>query len=93
MERFRPEAVVCQCGADGLVNDPLGTFNLTPTAYVSCARKLRSYGLPTLLLGGGGYNKPNAARCFVAVLAELRGIHLSDDIPEHDVILDSANHV
>ena len=88
MERFRPEAIVCQCGTD-----PLGTFNLTAKTYVSCARKLQSYRLPTLILGGGGYNKPNAARCFASLLAELRGIRLPDDIPEHDVILDSPNHV
>lgn len=93
MDRFRPEAIVCQCGTDGLVNDPLGTFNLTPSAYVSCVSKLRSYKLPTLFLGGGGYNKPNAARCFAAILAELRGIQLPGDIPEHDVILDGANQV
>lgn len=29
MERFQPNAVVLQCGADSLVGDRLGTFNLT----------------------------------------------------------------
>lgn len=85
MTRFHPEAVVCQCGADGLVNDPLGTFNLTPDAYVRCTAVIQGYKLPGLYLGGGGYHKANASRCFTTILAGLLGQQLSSDIPEHDV--------
>ncbi|KAI9559333.1 putative histone deacetylase 8-like [Daphnia sinensis] len=84
MARFRPEAIVCQCGADGLANDPLGTFNLTPDAYARCAAVIQGYGLPSLYLGGGGYHKANASRCFTTILAALLGEKLSTDIPEHD---------
>lgn len=76
---------MCQCGADGLANDPLGTFNLTPSAYVRCVSIVQSHGLPTLYLGGGGYHKANASRCFTSILATLLGVHLSSDIPEHEV--------
>lgn len=85
MKRFRPEAIVCQCGADGLANDPLGTFNLTPVAYARCTAVIQSYKLPTLYLGGGGYHKANASRCFTTILAGLLGVQISSDIPEHEV--------
>nr|CAH0108988.1 unnamed protein product [Daphnia galeata] len=84
MKRFRPEAIVCQCGADGLANDPLGTFNLTPKAYARCTAVIQSYKLPTLYLGGGGYHKANASRCFTTILAGLLGLQISSDIPEHE---------
>ena len=85
MRLFRPEAIVCQCGADGLANDPLGTFNLTPSAYARCIAIIQGYKLPTLFLGGGGYHKANASRCFITILASLKGVQLSPDIPEHEV--------
>ena len=53
LEKFQPEAVVCQCGADGLVNDPMDSFNLTSDAYIQCIKFLVKWELPLLLLGGG----------------------------------------
>ena len=91
IKRFRPEAIVCQCGADGLAGDPLGTFNLTPSAYTRCLTTLRDLQLPLLVLGGGGYHKANAARCFAAILAGLLDIQLPTDIPEHDVTISSKS--
>ena len=80
-----------QCGADGLAKDPLGTFNLTPAAYIHCANVVLGVVLtppPKLLvLGGGGYHASNTARCFASILASFTGItQLPSDIPEHDVI-------
>lgn len=76
---------MCQCGADGLAGDPLGTFNLTPAAYTRCLTILLGLHLPTLVLGGGGYHKPNAARCFASILACILDVQLDSDIPEHEV--------
>ena len=85
---------MCQCGADGLSYDPLGTFNLTPAAYNRCCTAITlssadGVGLPPklLVLGGGGYSHANAARCFASILASLTGTRLPSDIPEHDVII------
>lgn len=86
MQRFQPEAIVCQCGADGLAKDPLGTFNLTPSGYARCIAAIQGYKLPSLYLGGGGYHKANASRCFTTILAALIGVPLPSDIPEHDVM-------
>lgn len=50
---FEFDAVVVQCGADGLSGDPLGGFNLTQEAYGHCLRKVLAAFKPTLVLGGG----------------------------------------
>lgn len=64
MEVFRPGAVVLQCGADSLSGDRLGCFNLSIKGHAECVRYLRSFNVPLLLLGGGGYTIRNVARCW-----------------------------
>lgn len=62
MEIYRPGAVVLQCGADSLTGDRLGCFNLTLKGHGECVKFIKSFGLPTLVLGGGGYNIRNVSR-------------------------------
>lgn len=50
-----PDAVVCQCGADALSQDPLGGGNLTLEAYTTCVTHVANLSKPTLFLGGGVY--------------------------------------
>lgn len=54
METYRPGAVVLQCGADSLTGDRLGCFNLTLKGHGECCRFMKSFGVPLLVLGGGG---------------------------------------
>lgn len=83
-QTFDPNAVVCQCGADGLVGDPMASFNLTPHCLVQCVEKLLEWNIPLLLLGGGGYNCANVARCWTYLTACTLGVNLDSDIPEHE---------
>ena len=76
--------MVLQCGADCLVGDPLGGFNLTPAAICDCVERVVSYNLPTLILGGGGYNPANTARLWTQITATVLGAELDDDIPDED---------
>ena len=70
---FKPDAIVVQCGADCLTNDPLGGFNLTPLSIANCLKKVVSKSLPTLILGGGGYNKVSIYQfCQLCVLRKLQ---------------------
>ncbi|XP_049943677.1 histone deacetylase 8-like [Schistocerca serialis cubense] len=86
-DTYQPDALVVQCGADGLHGDPVGcAFNLTSEAYATCASLLLSRGLPTLFLGGGGYNLPNTARCWAALTAAIAGCKLPAEVPEHDFL-------
>ncbi|GAA5945080.1 uncharacterized protein JCM15063_001653 [Sporobolomyces koalae] len=59
---FAPDAIVVQCGLDGLNGDPCKEWNLSLSDYSNCIASVLAWNLPTLLLGGGGYNSPNAAR-------------------------------
>jgi histone deacetylase 1/2 len=62
MENFRPGAVVLQCGADSLVGDRLGCFNLSVKGHGACVEFMKTFNVPLLLLGGGGYTVRNVAR-------------------------------
>lgn len=82
--RFSPDAIVIQCGSDGLAKDPLGGFNLTPRSLSACVQQIVASGLPTILLGGGGYNIPNTVRCWARITADLVGCQLPEDVPDSD---------
>jgi histone deacetylase 1/2 len=62
MENFRPGAVVMQCGADSLSGDRLGCFNLSVQGHSDCVKFVRSFNIPMLVLGGGGYTLKNVPR-------------------------------
>lgn len=64
MEVYQPNAVVLQCGADSLAGDRLGCFNLSVKGHADCLRFLRSFNVPLMVLGGGGYTIRNVARCW-----------------------------
>lgn len=53
LESYKPNAIVLQCGADGLTGDKLGGFNLTLQSFGYCVGKVLSWKKPTLVLGGG----------------------------------------
>ena len=84
-ETFQPDAVVMVCGADSLAADPLGAFALSYRSYVESVLAVRKWGLPLLLLGGGGYREPDTARCWAHVMAAACGVlsTLKRDIPDH----------
>jgi histone deacetylase 1/2 len=72
--RFQPGAVVVQSGADSLAGDRLGVFNLSSRGHAACHAHVRAWGLPTLVLGGGGYTISNVARCWTLET----GVHLGE---------------
>ncbi|XP_064627403.1 histone deacetylase 8-like [Lineus longissimus] len=82
-EQFNPKAVVCQCGADGLHGDPHESFNLSHLSLGECVKTILDWNLPTLLLGGGGYNLPNTAKCWTYLTGIVQKKTLDTDIPEH----------
>ena len=62
MDYYQPQAVVLQCGGDSLSGDRLGCFNLSMVGHANCVEFVKSFDLPTLILGGGGYTMRNVAR-------------------------------
>jgi len=85
LKRFRPTAIVMQCGCDTLAEDPLGgRFNLTTRGIACCVVAVLKLGIPTLLLGGGGYDPKSVARCWTLLTAAAAQIALNQQIPEHE---------
>lgn len=86
---FDPPSLVClsavlQCGADSLTGDRLGCFNLTLKGHAECVALMKSYGVPLLVLGGGGYTIRNVSRCWAFETATLLDTPIPDEIPKND---------
>src|SRR5882762_714110 len=67
LEKFAPEFIILQCGADSLEGDPITHLRFSPRVHGRAARELA--GLAdrlghgrVLALGGGGYNRDNLAQ-------------------------------
>ncbi|WP_051340185.1 acetoin utilization protein AcuC [Azospirillum halopraeferens] len=71
---FMPQALVIQCGADALADDPLSRLELSNGALWSAVTALLPLAPRRLVLGGGGYNPWSVARCWAGVWAGLNGI-------------------
>ncbi|XP_050307960.1 histone deacetylase 8-like [Anthonomus grandis grandis] len=81
-ETFKPKALVVQCGADGLNEDPIGESNLTLNGIGTCIKTILGCDIPTLFLGGGGYNLPNTARLWTYLTSLIVNQELENDIPD-----------
>lgn len=66
ISKFETEVIVLQCGVDGLATDNFKQWNMTIKGYARIL-ELLLHGFPTksfLILGGGGYNKTEVAKCW-----------------------------
>jgi acetoin utilization protein AcuC len=76
LEKFRPEFILFQCGADSIAGDPITHLAYTPAAHRQAAAGLcrlaeRHCSGRLLVMGGGGYNRSNLALAWSAVLEAL----------------------
>jgi histone deacetylase 1/2 len=84
MDKFQPGAVVLQCGADSLSGDRLGSFNLSLKGHAECVEFVKSFNVPVLVLGGGGYTLRNVPRCWAYETAVLLDTPVKDTLPFND---------
>ncbi|KAH8592154.1 hypothetical protein B0O99DRAFT_549448 [Bisporella sp. PMI_857] len=84
MDYYKPQAVVLQCGGDSLSGDRLGCFNLSMRGHANCVSFVKSFNLPTLVLGGGGYTMRNVARTWAYETGVLVGEELSPTLPYNE---------
>jgi histone deacetylase 1/2 len=84
MQYYRPEAVVLQCGGDSLSGDRLGCFNLSMKGHANCVSFVKSFNLPTLVLGGGGYTMRNVARTWAYETGLLVGEEMAPVLPYNE---------
>lgn len=79
---FQPQAVVLQCGADALEDDPLSRLALSNGALWQVVAAVRDLTPRLLVLGGGGYNPWSVGRCWAGVWAALLGVTPPERLPE-----------
>ncbi len=79
---FRPQAIVLQCGADAVTEDPLSRLALSNNAHWACVAALRDMAPRLLVLGGGGYNPWTVGRLWSGVWATLNGHDMPDRLPD-----------
>ena len=78
---FRPDAVVLQCGADGVLEDPQSRLALSNNAHWAIVAALRGMAPRCLVLGGGGYNPWSVGRLWTGVWGVLAGQEIPDRLP------------
>lgn len=85
--KYNPNAFVVNLGSDGLARDEHGEWNLTIDSFKFALNLVLEREKPTLLVGGGGYNSQDTARCWSYLTAQALGVADNmnwEDIPEHE---------
>ncbi|MCK8783757.1 acetoin utilization protein AcuC [Roseomonas sp. NAR14] len=76
-----PDAIMLQCGADALEEDPLSRLSLSNNAHWSVVRALMPLAPRLVVLGGGGYNPYTVGRCWAGVWATLNHLPVPERLP------------
>jgi len=76
VEKYEPQFIILQCGADSLEGDPITHLRYSARAHGKAARELADLAERlghgrVLGLGGGGYNRLNLAQAWTAVVEGL----------------------
>lgn len=77
---FHPDAIVLQCGADGVEEDPQAHLSLSNQAHWAIVSNLMGIAPRLLVLGGGGYNPWSVGRLWTGVWATLNGFEVPDRV-------------
>jgi len=84
MDRYQPGACVLQCGADSVTGDLLGSFNLTLKGHGFAVSYLKTFGIPILVLGGGGYTIRNVSRAWAYETSLCVDQEIGNSLPYND---------
>lgn len=86
IDTYRPNAIILQCGADSISGDKLGCFNLSNVGHGECVRFVKSFNIPLIILGGGGYTVENVAKVWAYDTSVALDLQISKDIPYNEYI-------
>lgn len=78
---LRPQAIMLQCGADALEEDPLARLALSNNAHRAVVAAVGALAPRLIVLGGGGYNPWTVARCWAGVWGTLAGQVMPERLP------------
>jgi acetoin utilization protein AcuC len=73
LERFGPQALVLQMGADAHFMDPLAHLQVAAQEWWQAVDELAALGLPTVAMGGGGYSMDSTPRLWAGAVVTLLG--------------------
>lgn len=79
--RLRPQAIMLQCGADALEEDPLARLSLSNNAHWWLIEQIRDLVPRLIVLGGGGYNPYTVARLWAGVWGTLNRFAIPGTLP------------
>ena len=81
LDRFQPEALIIQGGADALVEDPMSRLCLSNQVIFKILSILLGFSQRVLLSGGGGYNPWTVARLWTGFWALISGRTIPEVLP------------
>jgi hypothetical protein len=81
IDSFQPSVIVLQTGTDSLGKDRLGNFNMSVKGHAENVKFIRSFNIPTIVVGGGGYIIKNVSRCWAYETAVYTGVDVSPKLP------------
>lgn len=79
LEKYRPDLIVAEIGADTMVSDPLTHLKLTNNGYQAALKKIMAVCPRILALGGGGYDLYRTARCWTLAWAIMNDVEPMDE--------------
>jgi acetoin utilization protein AcuC len=87
LERFQPEVLIIQGGADALEDDPMSRLSLSNQVLWKILDTLLGYSQRVILTGGGGYNPWTVARLWTGFWAQMSGRPIPANLPDEAISL------
>ena len=78
---YNPQAIVLQMGTDAHAFDPLAHLELTAQGWLQAVCDVADMHLPTVAVGGGGYNLTTVSRMWALAVGVLTRTELDDEVP------------
>jgi acetoin utilization protein AcuC len=75
------DALVVCCGADCLAGDPLSSMMLSNVVLWDAVEELIALNVPTIILGGGGYNPWTVTRYWAGLWGRISGATVPERLP------------
>lgn len=85
VEAFRPDILVTQLGVDTFRGDPITHLNLTTNGFERMVERFKSFGIPWVALGGGGYDLDNVKKAWTIAWAIMNGAQAPERLKERPV--------
>jgi acetoin utilization protein AcuC len=82
VEKVAADALVLCCGADCLAGDPLSKMELSNVVLWNAVERLIDKGLPTVILGGGGYNPWTVTRYWAGMWGRISSQQFPERLPQ-----------